>query len=314
MGKLNHIAHDDVNLPTPLPPPFVDARLADFTAEQRSGASSPSRAARAMMPITFAHPPARLKPAQAPAPIRVSGRIVQALDLARDVVEVTITPDAPIELLPGQYCHFSFAGLPFRPFSPTAALGTIREDGYIRLHIKRVRGGCVTPHVGKTIKAGHLVEMIGPYGRPFVRPASNKRLVLIGGGTGFAPIWAIATTAIREVPSRPIVLAGSSLTLDAFYMAPALELARGYPNVSIVASVDEIAAPWHGFVPGPLIKHLPRLSDRDVVYVAGRHALVGAVGKAAAMVGATFHADPLEPALPSQEGWIESARRWLSTR
>src|SRR5690606_4295270 len=107
-------------------------------------------------------------------------------------------------------------------------LTSVRDDGYLRLHIKRVRGGRVTPHLGRTIKAGHHVEIIGPNGRAFVRPAPEARLVLIGSGTGFAPVWAIAATLLREAPMHPrqIILAGASSTLDTFYMAPALEFAR----------------------------------------------------------------------------------------
>lgn len=312
MGKLDHIAREESHIPTSLPPPLVDTAFSGL-ASHRSDLRAPvPRPVRGSLSITFAPPPAKLEPIGSAPPLRVSSRIVQSRDLARNIVEVTIALDEPIRLLPGQYCRFSFAGLPFRQFSPTAALGAIREDGYLRLHIKRVRGGHVTPHLGKTIKAGHQVEIEGPYGRAFVSPPPHTRLVLVGSGTGFAPIWAIAAAALRETPSRPIILAGAAPTLDTFYMAPALELARRYPNVSILAAVDEITAPWHGFMPGPLTAHLPRLSSDDVVYAAGGHALVGAAGKAAAVAGATFHADPLEPAPQSHESWIESARRWLS--
>jgi len=311
MEKLDHIAHGESQATASLPPPLVDAGIHPTFADNHHGDLHPFPAS-AMMPIVFAHRPAKPRPPKIVSPLRVTGRIVQSLDLARDVVEVTIAPDAPIDVLPGQHCRFSFSGLPFRQFSPTAPLGSLRDDGYLRLHIKRVRGGLVTPHVGKTVKAGHPVEIAGPYGRAFSCPAAAGRLVLISGGTGFAPIWAIAAAELRRTPTRSVLIAGAAPTLDTFYMAPALEFVRRYPNVSILASVDEIGAPWHGFVPGPLSGHLPKLSSGDIVYAAGGHALVGAAGKAAALAGASFYADPLEPAPQTQESWIESARRWLS--
>jgi len=313
MEKLDHIAHGESTAPARLPPPLVDAGIPPAFADDHHDDLHPSPVS-AMMPIVFTHRPVRPRPPKIVAPLRVAGRIVQSLDLARDIVEVTIAPDAPIDISPGQHCRFSFSGLPFRQFSPTAPLGSLRDDGYLRLHIKRVRGGLVTPHVGRTIKAGHSVEIAGPYGRAFSCPASAGRLVLIGGGTGFAPIWAIAAAELRRAPARSVLIAGAAPTLDTFYMAPALELVRRYTNVSILASVDEIGAPWHGFVPGPLSNssNLPKFSGGDIVYAAGGHALVGAVGKAAALAGASFYADPLEPAPQTQESWIESARRWLS--
>ena len=312
MAHLDRAAHDDAKVSRTLPPPLVDTTSARLEKHRFEVRLPPRLPVSGGIPAGTSLPEAIREPIRVPQPEQTSGRIVQMRDLAREVVEVTIAPDEPMRVLPGQYCRFSFAGLPFRQFSPTSALGLIREDGYLRLHVKRVRGGCVTPHLGKTIKAGHRVEIVGPHGRAFACPAAQTRLVLIGSGTGFAPIWSIAAASLRETPSRPIVLAGAAATLAGFYMAPALEFARRHPNVSIVACVDEIVAPWHGFVPGPLTEHLPELSREDVVYAAGRHAMVGAIGKAAAMAGATFHADPFEPAPQSQGSWIESARRWLS--
>ncbi|MGE0767889.1 MAG: FAD-binding oxidoreductase [Hyphomicrobiaceae bacterium] len=313
MGNRDQTAHDDDEALAIVSPPRVDATIAGFRGAPGPTDCSTERPAHARrgMPVPVAPPETRLQPVRLPSPSRAKGRLVQLRELARDIVEVTIALNEPMRILPGQYCSFSFAGLPHRPFSPTASLGAIREDSYIRLHVKRVRGGGVTPRLGTTIKVGHPVEIVGPYGRAFLRPASHRRLVMIGSGTGFAPIWAIAASALRETPSRPMILVGAARTLDSFYMASALELARGYPSVSILAVVDEIAAPWHGFVPGPPVAHLPKLSSDDIVYAAGEHALVGAVGKAAAIAGATFHADPLEPAPQSHESWMTSARRWL---
>jgi 3-phenylpropionate/trans-cinnamate dioxygenase ferredoxin reductase subunit len=247
-----------------------------------------------------------------PAVQRISGRILRLADLTRDTVELTIAPTERLNVRPGQFCRFAFQDFPSRSFSPTAPLGAMRDDGYIRLHIKRVRGGQVTPHLGKSIKSGHPVLIEGPAGPVIPRHVRASRLVLIGGDTGFAPIWSIAVAALREMPARPLMIAGAAPTLDTFYMAPALELARRYPSVSIIAAVDEIMEPWHGFLPGDPIQHLPQLSSSDVVYVAGDSALVRAAEVVAAAAGAPFYVVPFTPAAPTQEGWLESARRWLS--
>ncbi|MGD9802664.1 MAG: FAD-binding oxidoreductase [Hyphomicrobiaceae bacterium] len=258
------------------------------------------------LPSYIAHAPHR------PAVQRISGRILRLVDLARDIVELTIAPTERLDVLPGQFCRFTFQGFPARCFSPTAPLGAVRDDGYLHLHVKRVRGGQVTPHLGKSIKAGHPVLIEGPAGPVIPRHVHASRLVLIGSGTGFAPIWSIAIAALREMPARPIVIAGAAPTLETFYMAPALELARRYPSVSIIAAVDEIMEPWHGFLPGGPIQHLPHLSSSDVVYVAGGSALARAAEVIAAEAGAALYVVPFTPAAPAQEGWLESARRWLS--
>jgi 3-phenylpropionate/trans-cinnamate dioxygenase ferredoxin reductase subunit len=248
-----------------------------------------------------------------PPVVRTNGHVAHVAEIARDIVEVLIMPATPIEMLPGQYCRFRFRGHPARPFSPTSSLGKIAEDGKVRLNIKRVRDGRVTPHLGKSIKVGHGVQIEGPFGHAFLRPHRTGRLVLVGSGTGFAPIWAVAAAALRERPDREIVLIAASRKLDAFYMAPALTLASRYPGVSIIAAVEELTESWHGLLPGRPLDHLPPLAADDIVYGAGSPAMVGALGDAAVAAGATFYADPFEPAAPPRRTWIETAKVWLKT-
>jgi 3-phenylpropionate/trans-cinnamate dioxygenase ferredoxin reductase subunit len=244
---------------------------------------------------------------------RRSGHVAHVAEIARDIVEVVITPSAPLDMLPGQYCRFRFRGYPARPFSPTAALGRLADDGKLRLNIKRVRDGRVTPHVGKSIKVGHAVQVEGPFGHAFLRPHGSGRLVLVGSGTGFAPIWAVASAALRERPDRPIVLIAASRKLEAFYMAPALTLASRHAGVSIIAAVEELDEPWHGLLPGGPLDHLPPMAPDDTVYGAGSPAMVASLGEAAVAAGATFYSDPFESAAPPRTSWIETAKVWLKT-
>ena len=182
-----------------------------------------------------------------------------------------------------------------------------------RLNVKRVRDGKVTPHLGRTIKEGHRVHIEGPYGHSFLRPGQTSRLVMVGSGTGFAPIWAVATAALRENPQRAIVLLAASRTEDAFYMAPALLQTAKYPRVRVVASVGGMTLDAQTLTKTRAIDHVPPLLARDVVYAAGAPALVDAVGALAVAAGAAFYADPFESQNEPQEGWIESAKSWLKT-
>ena len=253
----------------------------------------------------------RLEVEALPPPGRIQGKVIRIVDLAKDVVEVTIEPSRKFEMLPGQYCRFRFRGYPARPFTPTAALGTLRDDGLIRLNIKRVRDGRVSPQIGRAIKTGHAVTIEGPFGHAFLRPRSTRRLVLVGSGTGFAPMWAVAAAALRENPARSIVLVAATRKLASLYMAPALDLASRHVGVKIVACVDELPR-MHGLlIPGPAINHLPPLDRIDIVYAAGAPRLVDAVGDTAVAAGATFFADPFESAANQQQGWFDSARAWL---
>ena len=242
---------------------------------------------------------------------RTAGQIVHIAEIARDVIELVIQPDAPPAWLPGQFLKLGFRGYPARPFSPTGALGRIAGDGKLRLNVKRVRDGRVTPHLGRAIRTGHEVAIEGPYGEPATAPLEGGgRLVLVGSETGFAPVWSMACAALRVRADREIVLVAAARTLEAFYMTPALSLASRYPNVSIVATVDELSTPWRGLLPGLPLAHLPLLTSGDTVYGAGEPDLIAALADAAASAGAAFCSDPYCPVSP-RGGWIGSARSWL---
>ncbi len=248
-----------------------------------------------------------------PAVAQTSGKIVSLGEVAEDIVEVTMQAEDPLEVLPGQYCRFRFRGYPDRPFSPTASLTGIREDGLIRLNIKRVRDGKVTPQLGRSIRLGHGVEINGPHGHAFLRTGKRGRLVLIGSGTGFAPVWSVAAAALRENPNRPIIMVAASRKRSAFYMGRALDVLTRFPQAQVRACIDELETPSQLFLPGSPIDHLPDLTSEDIVYAAGSPRLVEAVGKIAKVAGAEFYTDPFETAAAAQQGWIDSAKSWLMT-
>jgi CDP-4-dehydro-6-deoxyglucose reductase, E3 len=205
-----------------------------------------------------------------PPVVCVRGEVAHANEIADDIFEVAIAPQHYPDMWPGQYCKFTFKGFPARIFSPTSPLDALAaNDGLMRLNIKRVRDGRVTQHLGRTIKAGHRVEIEGPYGHAFLRPALTNRLVLVGSGTGFAPIWALAAGALRENPSRDIVLIAASRTADSFYMNPALLVAASHGQVRVIASADGMTLENQRLSKTRVIDHIPHLTPADIVYAAG---------------------------------------------
>jgi 3-phenylpropionate/trans-cinnamate dioxygenase ferredoxin reductase subunit len=248
-----------------------------------------------------------------PPVVRTNGEVVDLRWLASDIVEPTIAPSAEFEMYPGQYCKFRFRGFPVRAFSPTAPLDGASPAGTIRLHIRQIEGGRVSPQLGHAITKGHAVSIDGPFGHAFLRMGDTRRLVLVGSGTGFAPMWAVAAAALRENATRSVVLMAATRTLPSFYMGPALSLACRFPNVQVIGAVDAIGNAVGAIQPGSPLTYLPRLCSDDLVYSAGAPALVDAVGDAAQAAGATFYADPFAPSGTTRRAWLETARSWLMT-
>ncbi|WP_316173655.1 MULTISPECIES: 2Fe-2S iron-sulfur cluster-binding protein [unclassified Bradyrhizobium] len=227
-------------------------------------------------------------------------RLVGLRELAPDIMELMIAPEKSISYLPGQYFRFTFNGFPARAYSPTASFDGRIGGRVIHLNIKRVRGGRLTSALGTSIRPGHRLRIQGPYGHAFLRPGGSGRLILAGSGTGFAPIWAIASVALRESRERPIVVIAGARRLPALYMTPVLAQLARLPNVTVIPTVEEGPANHPSIRSGRIEAHMPTLTASDVVYACGSPRMVSALAGLVEKAGATFYADPFESA-PAEE-------------
>jgi NAD(P)H-flavin reductase/ferredoxin len=234
---------------------------------------------------------------------------------APDVMELRIRPHSPISYLPGQYYRFKFRGFPARYFSPTAPMDRPFDGEVVHLHVRRMAGGRVSSALGREIQAGHPLLMNGPYGSAWLRPGQQNRLVLIGSGTGFAPIWSIAEAALAENPHREIVLMAAAKTISSLYMAPAFRRLRNHRNIQLIPMVSEKPASVARIVrKGRPTDHMPRLYPDDIVYACGAPQMVDAVKDIVLEAGATFYADPFTPQHGSHDddGIVSRAMAWLN--
>jgi CDP-4-dehydro-6-deoxyglucose reductase len=60
----------------------------------------------------------------------------------------------------------------------------------VELHIRHMPGGKFTDHVFGAMKEKEIQRIEGPFGSFFLREDSDKPIVLLASGTGFAPIKA----------------------------------------------------------------------------------------------------------------------------
>ena len=259
-----------------------------------------------------------LKVAVEPVPevLTTRGTVISTRPLAPDVMEVVIRPHDEIIYLPGQYYRFRFRGYPSRYFSPTAPMGRSSDGRTIRLHVRRILDGIVSPAIGHQIRPGHPVTLNGPFGSAYFRPGLSNRLILVGSGTGFAPIWSIADAAMKENPWRKLVLMAAAKTMPSLYMAHAFRRLKDCPNVQLIPTVSEKPANIARIVrQGRPTDHIPELTPDDIVYACGAPQMVDAVKDMALAAGSTFYADPFTPQHGSHDddGIVSRAVTWLST-
>ena len=106
----------------------------------------------------------------------------------------------------GQYVEFLLRDGDRRSYSMANAPHTQTETPGLELHIRHMAGGKFTEHVFGAMKEKEILRIEGPYGSFFLREDSDKPLVLLASGTGFAPLKALIEHMQYKNITRPAVL------------------------------------------------------------------------------------------------------------
>ena len=139
-------------------------------------------------------------------PIRIMPCRVMKLDrLAHDVMQLSLklAEGQRLQFLAGQYIDILLSGNQRRSFSLATAP---HADELLQLHIRHVPGGLFSGQVFTTMKERDLLRFQGPLGTFFLREDSDRPVILVAGGTGFAPIKSILDHAFAQGTTRPLHL------------------------------------------------------------------------------------------------------------
>jgi NAD(P)H-flavin reductase/ferredoxin len=245
----------------------------------------------------------------APDPVTVSGEVAGIVRLAPDIAGVTIEVPRQFPFLPGQFCKLQFRGYPARSYSPTYPLEGRGDDHLMHFHVRRLADGKVSAALGRDIRRGHRVRLSGPFGSAFLRRNHRGPIVLVAGGTGFAPMWSIAVAAIMERPERELTFIVGVRELRSLYCHSALCRLALFPNVTIIPVVAEPQSDFPAIRSGLPTEYLPVLSPNAVVYTSGVPAMTESVGRIARAAGARCYADPFLPTTTPAE---QARARWAS--
>ncbi|HEX4780293.1 MAG TPA: 2Fe-2S iron-sulfur cluster-binding protein [Usitatibacter sp.] len=141
----------------------------------------------------------RLRPENVPLhrPARFPATLEAVRDLTHDMREFTFRAGTGAPgFMPGQYALFYLPGLDApRTYSMSNA---DEGTGTWQFIVRRVPGGVGTVTLFDRVPVGATITLDGPYGLAYLRAESPRDLVLIGGGSGLAPMLSIARGAMRE--------------------------------------------------------------------------------------------------------------------
>ncbi|HET7793657.1 MAG TPA: CDP-6-deoxy-delta-3,4-glucoseen reductase [Rhizobacter sp.] len=210
-------------------------------------------------------------------PCRVTTITKPAPDVA--VLQLQLPANDALQYRAGQYIEFILKDGHRRSYSMANAPGTQADKPGIELHIRHMPGGLFTDHVFGAMKEKEILRLEGPFGSFFLREDSDKPVVLLASGTGFAPVKAIIEHMRQKGITRPTVLYWGCRSKADLYMHDwCIEAARTLPNLRYVPVLSEPQAQDHwtgrtGFVHQAVMADLPDLSAHQV-YACGAPVMV----------------------------------------
>jgi CDP-4-dehydro-6-deoxyglucose reductase len=208
---------------------------------------------------------------------------VQRIDRVSDdavVLTLKLPANEQLKFLAGQYIEFLLKDGGKRSFS----LGNAPHDSeLLQLHVRRVAGGQFTGHVFETMKEKEILRFEGPYGTFFLREDSDKPIVFVASGTGFAPIKSVIEEALFKCITRPMTLYWGGRRPKDLYMNSVAEAWAAQGSLRYVPVISD-ALPedsWSGrtgFVHRAVMQDFPDLSGHQV-YACGVPIMVDSARK-----------------------------------
>jgi len=205
-------------------------------------------------------------------PVRVSALEKVSHDVMR--VRLQLPAADTFRYHAGQYIEFILRDGARRAYSMANAPHTQEGAPGVELHIRHMPGGRFTDHVFATMIEKEILRVEGPFGSFFLREDSDKPIVLLASGTGFAPVKALIEHMRHKAMTRPTTLywggrRPGDLYMDAWVreQAAALPWLRYVPVVSDALPEDAWAGRT-GFVHQAVLDDFADLSGHQV-YACG---------------------------------------------
>lgn len=136
---------------------------------------------------------------------KLPSRIAKLEKLSSDVmlIQLQLPANEKLNYRAGQYIEFLLKDGKRRSYSLASAPHLADT---LSLHLRHMSGGYFTDQVFSTLKERDIMRIEGPQGSFYLREDSDKPIILLASGTGFAPIKAIVEQLIHLKSKRPVHL------------------------------------------------------------------------------------------------------------
>lgn len=179
----------------------------------------------------------------------IQAQVERITPLTDSILQLILAPKEYIDYQAGQYLQIISQGNAFSYSIANAPLGSHKYE----LHIRHSRDNPYNQPLLADIKRTGEVNIRLPLGECNLRQLhSNKPILFIAGGTGFAPVKAMIEQLLAEGEPRPFELFWGARSQSDLYM-------------------DEIVTHWHAHVPHfQYFSHLSEGSNKTLAALVSR--------------------------------------------
>ncbi len=219
----------------------------------------------------------------------VQTSVVAITQLSDEIVGLSLKPEHSIDYKPGQFINIHKAPGIIRSYS-LASLNSLDEP--LQLHVRRVENGVVSGWINEQLKVGDKVEVDGPHGECFyVQGDQQQPILMIGTGTGLAPLYGILREALHQGHSGNIHLFHGSRNLAGLYLQDELNLLeKNHANVHYQVSLssdEQVDGITSGRALDIALQQLGNLKGYRI-YLCGNEAMVKQAKKQVFLAGANM--------------------------
>jgi dihydroorotate dehydrogenase electron transfer subunit len=193
---------------------------------------------------------------------------------------VTVVLDGQLDAYPGQFVMAWLPRFDEKPFSLVNA-------NPLTLMVTAVGPFSRLIH---ELQPGDRLWLRGPFGHGYEIPAEQKRLALVGGGYGVAPLLWLAQSILPQVEHVSAVI-GARTADDLLYVNRFEQLARRHNNLTVMTTAEDGSAGTQGRVTDVLLP-LASAHRLDGIYACGPHGMLAALQA----MGEEYH-------IPCQLSW-----------
>lgn len=182
--------------------------------------------------------PADVTVAQSDLSVQVQARVAKKQSLGRDVVRLHLEPLAPFPFRAGQFVNLTRQG---DGLTRSYSIASVEADGLVELHVRVVPNGRMSTWVRDEVEVGHELSMRGPTGDCiYVDGRPDAPLLLLGTGTGLAPLVGIARDAIARKHRGSITLIHGGRAPEDLYLDLELRaLAKKHPHFRYLPTLSQ---------------------------------------------------------------------------